>query len=283
VDALIPLEVGGVNSLLPLMTACATGLPVIDADGMGRAFPTVDKTVFCIAGVSVCPNVLVDAHESVVVVDHVPNGDVERVSRSVIVSLGGHCAAANHVMSAAQVKAVALQGTMSLALRIGRSILDARGGKRDPVQAILEECGRSHAHAFGRLLFDGKIVDLSRETLNGYTVGAAVLEGLDGCQGTMRIAFQNEYVDARRDGRLTAIVPDLVAVVDRETAEPITTDTIRFGQGVKVLGIACFPALRSEAGLRVCGPAHFGLKEHYVPIDELLHGYSARTGWEHSS
>ena len=37
VDALIPIEVGGVNSLLPLMAGCMTGLPVIDADGMGRA------------------------------------------------------------------------------------------------------------------------------------------------------------------------------------------------------------------------------------------------------
>ena len=36
-DALIPFEAGGVNSTLPLLVAAQTGLPVLDADGMGRA------------------------------------------------------------------------------------------------------------------------------------------------------------------------------------------------------------------------------------------------------
>ena len=33
-DAILPVEIGGVNSLIPLMTACVTGLPVLDADGI---------------------------------------------------------------------------------------------------------------------------------------------------------------------------------------------------------------------------------------------------------
>jgi len=37
--ATIPMECGGLNSTLPLVVAAQTGIPVLDADGMGRAFP----------------------------------------------------------------------------------------------------------------------------------------------------------------------------------------------------------------------------------------------------
>ena len=39
VDGLLCGEAGGINSTTPFVAAAATGLPLIDGDGMGRAFP----------------------------------------------------------------------------------------------------------------------------------------------------------------------------------------------------------------------------------------------------
>jgi len=39
VDAIIPCEIGGGNSNAPMIVAGLGGLPMVDADGMGRAFP----------------------------------------------------------------------------------------------------------------------------------------------------------------------------------------------------------------------------------------------------
>jgi len=39
IGAIIPAEIGGVNSVIPLAVGRRLGLPVIDADGMGRAYP----------------------------------------------------------------------------------------------------------------------------------------------------------------------------------------------------------------------------------------------------
>jgi DUF917 family protein len=276
----MPIEVGGMNSLLPLMASCITGLPVVDADGMGRAFPAVEKTTFAIANLSPCPNVLANEYGHVVIIDHVELEKVERVSRSAIVSLGGRAGNANYAISGADAKRTALPGTLSLAMRIGHSVLAARSHKTEPVQAILDECARSHEHAYGRVLFDGKVIDLKRETVGGYNIGTGVLESGGHRPATLTFSFQNEYLHACRDGRLLITVPDLLMMVDRETAEPLTCDTIHYGQRVKAIGIACFPAMRTARGLELCGPRSFGMDEDFVPLEELTRGYTYESGWQ---
>jgi DUF917 family protein len=47
-------------------------------------------------------------------------------------------------------------------------------------------------------------------------------------------------------------------VLDAETGEPITTEALRFGQRVSVLGAPCDERWHSEAGLALVGPRYFG-------------------------
>lgn len=39
VVAVVCAEIGGANSIEPLVAGAELGLPIVDADGMGRAFP----------------------------------------------------------------------------------------------------------------------------------------------------------------------------------------------------------------------------------------------------
>ena len=39
--AVLCFEIGGINNIIPLTVAAALDLPVIDGDGMGRAFPSL--------------------------------------------------------------------------------------------------------------------------------------------------------------------------------------------------------------------------------------------------
>src|ERR1700716_646108 len=50
--ATMPIECGGINSTMPLVVAALTGRPVVDADGMGRAFPELQMETFHVFGVS---------------------------------------------------------------------------------------------------------------------------------------------------------------------------------------------------------------------------------------
>ena len=69
-----------------------------------------------------------------------------------------------------------------------------------------------------------------------------------------------------------AMVPDLICVLDRETAEPITTEGLKYGQRVRVVGVSVPPAMRTPQALAVFGPAYFGIAEAYTPIERLAAG-----------
>ena len=270
-DAIIPFEIGGINSLVPLLTACATGVRVVNGDGMGRAFPTLDKTTFGIGGIPVCPAVVLNEHGETVIIDGFrSHARTEKVARAVFVELGGACACAMYAMTGLQVKRVAIADTFTLALAIGRAIEAARASKNDPCEAILAWLRIMSPPRHARVLFDGKVIDLARDMVGGYNQGFGALEGIEEFEHTaVSFAFQNEYLYVRQDQRLLAIVPDLIAFLDRETGEPITCESLRYGQRIKVIGIAAAKELRSAAALAVCGPGGFGLPDAYAPIESL--------------
>ena len=65
--ATMPIEAGGVNSLLPLVTGAKLGLPVVDADGMGRAFPELQMVTFSVYGVACSPMTISNEHNECVI------------------------------------------------------------------------------------------------------------------------------------------------------------------------------------------------------------------------
>src|SRR5207248_2801840 len=125
--------------------------------------------------------------------------------------------------------------TLTLARRLGAAVRAARAQRADVLPAIIGVTG-------GRILFGGKITDVERRTVAGFARGRVCIRGFDHSQA--RIAFQNENLIAEQDGRLLAVVPDLICIVDAESGEPITTELLRYGLRVTVLGIPAPPQLR---------------------------------------
>lgn len=275
-DAVLPVEIGGINSLVPLMTSCVTGLPVIDADGMGRAFPTLDRTTFGIAGISAFPVVTINERRETVIVEATSHKRGEMIARGALVPMGASGSCALYPMTGREAKETTVHGTISLALAIGRAVETARAAKTDPFAAILYTLSAASPPIHGRVLFEGKVSDITRETTGGYNVGRGVLSAADGGVEA-HFAFQNEFLYLKRDDAILAIVPDLVCFLDSETAQPITCETLRYGQRVRVLGLAATSHFRTPAGLAATGPASFGLDENYTPI-ELLATFADQSG-----
>ncbi len=58
--ATVSAEAGGVNSMIPMVVAATLGVPLVDADGMGRAFPEIQMVTPTLHGVSATPMAIAD-------------------------------------------------------------------------------------------------------------------------------------------------------------------------------------------------------------------------------
>lgn len=266
VFATMPLEAGGVNSVNPLTVGARCGIPIVDADGMGRAFPELQMTTFNVHGIPCSPMTLVDEKGNVVMLDAVDNAWAEKIARVVTIRFGGTAWISLYPMHGRDVKRAGILHTLSLARDIGRSVREARASKEDPVDAVL-------GITRGFRLFEGKIVDVERKTVTGFARGEAKLEGINDSAGaSMLIQFQNENLVAIRDDKIVCSVPDLISLLDVDTGLPITTEYLRYGYRVVVVGMPTNEKWRTPKALEIVGPRYFGYEFDYIPIEERVKG-----------
>ena len=263
IKATMPIEAGGVNSLLPLALAAELGLPVVDADGMGRAFPELQMVTFYIDGVKSTPMVLSDEKGNNIVLDTVDGLWAEKIARTATVTMGGSVMISIYPMLGKQVKESSINQSLSLEQKIGEIITTGKKNNVNPINELLDLLK-------GYRLFEGKVVDIERRTESGFAKGVALIQGLgENSHRTCKLNFQNEHLLAESDGKLLCMTPDLITVLDAETGIPITTEGIRYGARCVVLGIPCDNKWRTKRGIELVGPRYFGYDTDYIPVEEL--------------
>ncbi|WP_332900385.1 DUF917 domain-containing protein [Haladaptatus sp. CMSO5] len=262
--ATMSIEAGGLNSTIPIAVAAALNLPLVDADGMGRAFPEVQMVTFTLGGISAAPMSIADEKGNTLFLDTVDNQYAESFARVTSIEMGGACMIGTYALTGAQIREHAILNSLSLAHDIGKSIRTAQQHSRDPVESVLDRTD-------GYELFEGKLIDVQRRTEGGFAVGEAILDGVSECDGrTLTLDFQNENLVARDSAHgVIASVPDLITVVDAETGDPVTTEGLKYGHRVRVIGMPCSPKWRTDEGLSLVGPDYFGYSIDYRPIEEL--------------
>jgi uncharacterized protein len=265
--ATMPIECGGINSMIPLVVGARLGLPVVDADGMGRAFPELQMETFHVYGQPGSPMAVADEHGDVAVMETSDNTRMEWLARGLTIRMGGVAYISDYPMTGVDVRRVAIPGTLSLGLVIGRALRRAREAHADPFAALTDALVNT-TYQHGAILFHGIVTDVLRRTVAGFARGQVTLREAIG-ERELRIAFQNEHLVARIDGRVRAIVPDLICTLATDTGEPITTEGLRYGQRVTVFTISTPALMRSPEALAVFGPAAFGMDEPYVPVEDL--------------
>jgi DUF917 family protein len=262
--AVLCIEAGGLNSCIPVYTAARLGLPIADADGMGRAFPEIPMVTFSIGGLKASPMVCCDEKGNKVVLETIDNAWVETLSRTVTVAMGLSSMIGLYVMDGKTLKEFGTRGTISLSIDIGKRIIESNKKKINPIDSILEVTN-------GYRLFEGKVTDVQRDLTTGFVRGKAFFEGMDSYSGSsLRLDFQNENLVAWVDEQPCAMVPDLITVLDRESGSPITTEHLRYGQRAVIIGMPCAPLWRTEKGLNQVGPRYFKYNIDYEPIEKLV-------------
>lgn len=260
IDAVLCGEAGGVNSCVPFVVAAAAGLPMVDGDGMGRAYPELQMVTWTLHGVSATPMVLCDDKGNSLVLDTVSNAWTERLARAATIEMGGSALLTFYPMSGKVAKAATVAGTLSLCAEIGRTLRATRAAHGDPVAALKGILG-------AEVLFHGRVIDIERRTEGGFARGKATFGGVDDWKGhSLRLDFQNEFLMAERDGQIIATTPDLISVVEADSGTPVTTDALKYGQRLIALAWDCNPMWRTPEGVALVGPRYFKYDRDYVPL-----------------
>jgi DUF917 family protein len=243
--AVVAVEVGGLNGAVAVLAAAELGLPLLDVDLMGRAFPRADQTTHAVTGGALTPFTMVEPGGRVVLVDRADPTDLERVVRAVMAQTSGWAGCAFATFPASRLREASCRGSLSRALQLGRAHAAA-----DPA-TIAAALG-------GRRIAAGRVLEIARRSSS--TFGRAGIGLVDDSGSVLRLEAENEYLLAFLDGRPVASTPDLLCVLNRRTAAPIPVDGLREGDDVTVL-VLPGPAWWSDTRERLAhvDPRAFGL------------------------
>ena len=120
--ATVSAEAGGVNSMIPMVVATTLGVPLVDADGMGRAFPEIQMVTPTLHGVSATPMAIADEKGNQVLLETPDNFWTERLARTATIQMGCSSCVALYAMRGRVAKKALVPGTISLARAIGHTL-----------------------------------------------------------------------------------------------------------------------------------------------------------------
>jgi DUF917 family protein len=263
--AVITGELGGTSIADAFYPAAMLGLPVVDADPVGRAVPELEHSMFYVHGLPIVPQAVVNELGDTVIITAVADDRrAEALVRALAVASRNLVWVADHAMPWGRMKDAVVTGAISLSREVGRAFRQAAATGQDSAAA-------SAAAAGGGVLFRGQVSAFSCEEKDGFTWGEIEIAGQDADAGaSYRIWFKNENLMAWRDGEPDVTAPDLICCFSGDTGEPITNPHHEVGRVVTVVGLPAAPAWRTDRGVAVLGPRHFGFAVEYVPVENRL-------------
>lgn len=266
-SGLTTLEIGGLNALTPIFTAIKTGLPIIDCDGMGRAFPQLQMTSFHAFEVPASPFVFCRDTGHCEHLVHATSWQIEEALRSRVLMMGGWAVFAGFSMQAKRLKETAFHRSYSVCMGLGEAALEAGGDIHRFFKDMVRTC-QSSLYGKPLKLIEGKVVDLHREIRDGLLSGQLTVQGTGiHISEQVEVSFLTEFTQVKRGAQHLVTVPDLICILDADTAEPIMIEDLENHHKVWVVAIPCPYLMRHPKMLEVVGPASFGLACEYEPVE----------------
>jgi len=264
-EIIVPIELGGGNTPGPMDVAAKLGKTLVDGDYAGRAIPEIVQTTPHIFGKKVTPIAAVDEYGDISIIKEAINNEVaERIGKLISEASFGLAGEAGILVEFTDLKNILIKGTLTESLELGKTIRFARENGKDPVQAIIEKTN-------GYLLFEGTVSKKDWEDKEGYMWGTHTIKGENKFKGKeFKIWFKNENHISWLNNEIFVTSPDRIEVIRKKDGEPITNTDLKVGEKVSVIGIRARDVFRSEEGLKVLGPKHFGFDHEYVPIEKLM-------------
>lgn len=278
-QAVMSIEIGGSNGIQPMRLSATRGLLCVDADLMGRAYPTLWQTTPTLFNkhAVLCPAAISDGNGNGGVFFQAEDTlTLEKMRRSSLSQIGSRVGTVNGIVPIKDMANWCITNTTSWAWRIGRAVMLARQqNKIESIpQVIIDAAGGPEC---GKLAFTGKVIGVDRRLEGGYSVGEITLQSLgmfssSGKPMKLRVPFKNENISAELIDpdtgkiKILASVPDLICVIDTQNGANIGNPEFKYGITVYVIIIACSPKWSgTPEGIALGGPKAFKVDIDYKP------------------
>ena len=266
VTALVRSEAAGATATA-LLLAADMGIPTLDGGITGRAVPEVQQSIPWINGIASVPTAIITPWgDEIIIKRAVDEYRVEDIGRAIAVASGGSAIITMTPMSGTQLEKGVIPGNLSEALLYGRTVREAREAGLDPIDALLEVTG-------GYKLFHGTVTRSDERGDRGFNWVEAHFRGVEEFQSHQyRVYVKNENIVGWLDGEVDAVSPDYIYNLNPETGEStlgIGIGGYTIGEEVVLLGVPAPHQWRSERGIELMGPRHFGFDFDFVPLEQL--------------
>lgn len=269
IDYIIPFEAGGLNSPVIMTLAARMGIPVINADAVGRSAPETQMTSFIGYDISLTPMPLVDnMGNTIIVMESDKSTYADEIGRFVVTRGGGMGANAHYAMSGAELKKSCIPGALSNSIRVGKTILNAKASGQNPLQAFI-------AAEKGLKLFEGVLDVVEGEDKGGFYLTNATMNGSgEFTDKKAKIVIKNEVMAVWVDEKIKSIFPDLACLIYTDKGTGVMSADLKVGMKITIVGLPCHGRLRkcmkTDAGKKALGGVRYGYPElQYVPFEEL--------------
>ena len=267
VKALVRSEAAGATTTA-LLVAADKGIPTLDAGITGRAVPEVQQSIPWINGIPSIPTAIITRWGDEIIIKHaVDEYRVEDIGRAIAVASGGGATITMTPMSGEQLHRGAIPGNLSEAILFGKTVREARQAGKDPIAALLDASN-------GYKLFQGIVMKSDERGDRGFNWVDVEIEGINEYAGhTYNVFVKNENIVAWLDDEVDVISPDYIYNLNPETGESTTGGGGVGGYPLDVevvmVGVPAPEQWRSEKGIELIGPRHFGFDFEYTPIEKL--------------
>ena len=254
-----------------LLGAADKGIPTLDAGITGRAVPEVQQSIPWINGIASIPTAIITPWGDEIIIKHaVDEYRVEDIGRAIAVASGGSATITMTPMSGKQLDQGAIPGNLSEAILFGKTVREAREAGKEPIAALLDASN-------GYKLFQGIVTKSDERGDRGFNWVDVEIKGTKEYAGhTYKVFVKNENIIAWLDDKVDVISPDYIYNLDPETGESTTGGNGVGGYPLDVevvmIGVPAPEQWRSEKGIELIGPHHFGFDFEYTPIEELQAG-----------
>jgi hypothetical protein len=260
VQAIMPVQIGGMISLAAALLADELNRPLLDADLVGRAAPRLDRySLHTVAQFRPTSLAAVTPSSLSMVIDALSAADMESAVRGAIARSGGWAAFALGPLDLAAVRDVLVAGSVTRAIRTGQAF----GVPDRPAAEAAQALG-------GRIPARGRVLEVTRrDDRITFVHGSAAIQDPDTRQ-VSRLEMGSEYLYLTIDGEPTASVPSIICALDARTRQPISTVDLRPGLNVDVLVLP--PAefwAADRARSRLVDPQSYG-----IDADIIFPGHS---------